>query len=304
MPGLGGGGGIPRPPQCGWYKRRLPILTPVPGGTGGVALGGGALPALVVRSSDARRISLQSRAVVVIGQRPGQPTTPPRPMPPLVARADWQRPGQAFRTPLIAAKINVAGGVLPPWVLRRDYQRGGLVYRAVPFLKEPPPPVAGSVLPPLVVRWDYRRAALIYLDRPLLAPPPAILDGRTWISFYSEARQLEWFSWQRKLTWSPDMATYLTKRSGETRQYAMDFSELPELTNGSLAGVSSVVSNVLTVGASNLTLSSPGLGSNGKTATVWISGGQAGASYQIAFTVTLAGGTVLEEFGYLLVEDE
>ncbi len=339
MPGLGGGG-APPPQIRGWYKRRLPLITPPPGGGGGTAtgvgsgvprsLGGGVFvgpgaltlphramvvltrlpspgpiqptvkPPRVVRS-DAYR-----NAVVWIGKPPPLAVPPPRPLPPLVARTDLRRNGSAFRTPLVAAKINVAGGVLPPWVVRRDYQRGGLVYRAVPFLKEPPPPVAGAVPRPLVVRWDYQRPALVYLERPLLAPPPPVLDGRTWISFYSEARQLGWFGWKRELTWEPDMATFLTKRTGETRQYAMDFSALPELTNGTLAGVSSVVSNVQTIGASNVTLTSPALGGNGKTATVWISGVQSGALYQIAFTVTVndAKPTVLEEFGYLLVEDE
>lgn len=320
----------------GWYKRRQPIIQPPPTGAGsqGVGLGGGAATStpLVVRSEDntARAVvvvspvprqtaSLPSAVawppkvvrweahrggLIVIGQRPGQRATPPRPIPPLVVRWDRRRPGKAFRTPLIAAKINVAGGVIVPWVFRRDYQRDGVVYRVLPFLKEPPPPIAGAVRQPLVIRWGHERSALVYLERPLLVPPPLILDGRTWISFYSEARQLEWFGWNRKLTWEPGMATFLTKRTGEARQYAMDFSALPELTNGNLSGVTSVVSNVQTIGASNVTLTSPALGSNGKTATVWISGGQSGAVYQIAFTVTVAGGTVLEEFGYLLVEDE
>ena len=65
-----------------------------------------------------------------------------------------------------------------------------------------------------------------------------------------------------------------------------------------------MTAQALTVGASNVTLASPALGSNGKTAVVWISGGVSGASYKITFTVTVAGGTVLEDFGYLLVEDE
>lgn len=86
--------------------------------------------------------------------------------------------------------------------------------------------------------------------------------------------------------------------------YTMDFSALPELQNATLSSVSSVTAKVLTVGASNVVLASPALGSDGKSATVWISGGVSGASYQIAFVVTIAGGTVLEDFGYLLVEDE
>jgi hypothetical protein len=257
-------------------------------------------PPRVVRSDSYRN------AVVWIGKRPAVPVGPPRPQPALVIRTDASRNASVFRTPLVAAKINVAGGVLTPWVLRRDYQRGGLVYRVAPFLKLPPPPVSGGVQPPLVLRSDYRRAGLVYILRPLLVPPPPILEGNTWISFYSEARQLEWFSWNRSLTWEPGMATYLTKRTAETRLYVMDFSELPELASGSLASVTSVVSTPLTVGAANLTIGTFAVGSNGKTATVWISGGDNGASYKIAFTVTVAGSgpTVLEEFGYLLVEDE
>lgn len=250
------------------------------------------------------RFDVRRSAVVVIGQRPGKAIAPPRPTPPLVVRFDRERPGLAFRTPLIAAKINVAGGVLKPWVWRRDYERSGLVYLDRPFLKTPPPSVAGSVPKPIVVRFDRSRPALVFLECPPLEAPVVYLEGRVWVLFYSEARGLVWHSWLRALTWEPGMATFLTKRTGETRQYAMDFSALPELSSASLAGISNVVSNVLTVGASNVTVSSPGISVSGKMATVWISGGQSGASYQIAFTVTVAGGTVLEEFGYLLVEDE
>lgn len=288
----------------GWYRRRQPIIQPPPTGAGtqGVGLGGNAATStpLVIRSPDKA-----ARAVVVVTEVPRQTVSPPSAVawPPKVVRGDahrgavvsiGQRPGQRATPPRL----------IPPWVIRRDYRRGGLTYRVLPFLKEPPPPVAGAVPQPLVIRWHHERSALVYLERPVLVPPLPILDGRTWISFYSEARQLKWYSWNRALTWEPTMATFLTKRTGETRQYAMDFSELPELTNGNLSGVTSVVSNVQTVGATNVTVTSPALGNNGKTATVWISGGQSGAVYQIAFTVTVAGGTVLEEFGYLLVEDE
>jgi hypothetical protein len=201
----------------------------------------------------------------------------------------------------------VAGGVVPPLVVRRDWRRGALVYRVLPPLKAPPPPVAGGVPVPFVRRWDFERAALVYAERPVqifrlaLMPPLALFDIRTW---YAEGRDNEWDSDPRTLKWSADVAAFLTKRSGETRQYAMDFSALPELQSGTLSGVTSVIASSPTVGASNVTLTNPALGGDGKSATVWIAGGVSGASYKITFTVTIAGGTVLEDFGYLLVEDE
>jgi len=308
LPRKAASGGVPRPLEAGWYKRRLPILTPLPGsgGTQTQGIGGAPAAARVVGPGGVDRAAGMGRALVVLSRVPRQTATAINRLviQPQVIRSDGRREGTVFRTPLIAAKINVAGGVLCPRVLRRDFERGALVFSERPFLKLPPPPVAGSVCNPLVIRFDCERSALVFVVRPLLAPPPLVLEGTTWISFYSEVRNLVWYNWDRLSVWEPGMATYLTKRSGETRQYTMDFSELPELASGYLAGVSSVVSNVLTIDASNLTLSSPAVGANGKMATVWISGGQPGASYQIAFTVTMAGGTVLEEFGYLLVEDE
>lgn len=301
----GGGGGVPRPQQCGWYKRRLPLIAPLPAGSGTQTGGiGGGPAALVVPSGNAERLLRTRRAIVVIGQRPGKAATPPCPEPARVVRSDTRREGRVFRTPLIAAKINVAGGVIRPWVLRRDFRREALVYRVRPFLKAPPPPVAGNVPSPFVVRFDRTRKALVFFVLPPLEAPVVFLDKTTWISWPSEARGIEWVALDRLLVWKPDMTNFLTKHSAETRQYTMDFSQLPELSSNSITSVTSVASNVLTVGASNVSLSGPAVGSNGKTATVWISGGQSGANYQIVFTVTVAGGTVLEEFGYLLVEDE
>jgi hypothetical protein len=159
----------------------------------------------------------------------------------------------------------------------------------------------------VVRRWDFERAGLVYAERllyrslPVLVPPPVLFDIDTW---EAEGRGNEWDSDNRTFKWSADVAEFLTKRSGETRNYTMDFSALPELQSGTLSGLTSVTATALTVGAANVTLGSSALGSDGKSATVWISAGVSGASYKITFTVTVAGGTVLEDFGYLLVEDE
>lgn len=333
----GAAGGVPSPRQYGWYKRRLPALSPLPGGSSGtqrVGTGGPVLAA-VVRSPSlpqsrayvvASRVPRQGTAIlervvpspliirterrtepfVVVGPRLGPLTKLPRPLLPWVYRADAWRSGLVYRSlpAFPRVRINVAGGVLLPWVIRGDYIRGGLVYRDEPFLKTPPPPTPGMIRNPLVFRWDHRSPARIFWEWMPYAPPSAVLEGRTWIAWKSETRGILWNAESRGLTWEPDVTNFLTKHSGETRQYAMDFSQLPELTNGSLAGVSSVTSNGLTLGANNVALSNPAVDSSGKKATVWISSGQSGASYQIVFTVTVAGGTVLEEFGYLLVEDE
>jgi hypothetical protein len=271
--GGGATGGVPRPNPFGWYKRRIPILTPLPmpGNPGVVA--GAPPPVLVVNPA-----RLPRRGYMAGGKVP------------------------------LAAKLNIAGGVIVPWVARRDYERAGRVDWMRPFLKAPPPPVPGGVPASWMRRWDFERAGLFYRERnlfvvPLVVPPPSpsLVDGSTW---YAKTRGTVLNILLRSLTWRAAVATFLTKRTGETRQYAMDFSALPELQSANLSGVSSVVATPLTVGSSNVTLTNPALGTNGKTAVVWISGGTAGASYKIAFTVTVAGGTVLEDFGYLLVEDE
>jgi hypothetical protein len=275
--GVGNGalGGVPRPNQFGWYKRRLPVLTPMP------------MP------SNPGVVPLLPPAVLVVQQ----------------SRRIKSNRGAFFKPTLLRPPVvNVAGGVIRPWVARKDYERGGKFYPAIPVLKTSPPPVAGGVPPSWVRRWDFERAGLFYRERnffvvPLVVPPPppTLVDGAIW---YAPGRDNEWDSDHRLITWSADVATFLTKRSGETRLYAMDFSALPELQNANLAGVASVTATPLTVGASNVTLTNPALGSNGKTAVVWIAGGVSGASYKITFTVTVAGGTTLEDFGYLLVEDE
>lgn len=269
MPSGGAGttGDLMKPNQWGWYKRRLPIITDVPWASGG---GGG------------------SNAVALLA-------------PLVVSPARKSQRGSVFggRMP-IAGRINIAGGVLRPWVIRSDYKRNGRVFQVRPVLKAPPPPVAGGVPAPWVVRRHYQRAGRVFAVRPPLTVPSAAV-GTVW---YAPDRGNVWYSLFRALIWEAPVATTLTKRSGETRQYTMDFSALPELQSASLAGVASVVSTVLTVGANNVTLTNPAVGSNGKTATITLSGGTPGATYQIAFTVNLTGGIVLEDFGYLLVEDE
>lgn len=251
----------------GWFKRRQPVFVPLPLP--------GAISPLVVRN-------------------------------PIVFRQGRGRNGSFFKPAQIPAKVNIPGGVIRPWVVRRDQSRRGAFYGA-PFLLIASPHTAGSVPPVFVRRWDFERAGkfyregLLYKQAVVPPPSPALVDGSIW---YAVNRGNVWDVLLRSLSWSADVATFLTKRTGETRLYAMDFSALPELQSANLSGVSSVTATPLTVGASNVTLNSPALGSNGKTAVVWISGGVSGASYQITFTVTVAGGTVLEDFGYLLVEDE
>jgi len=219
---------------------------------------------------------------------------------------DRTRGGSFFKPAQIPAKVNIPGGVIGPWVVRRDQTRRGALYRP-PFLLIATPHLAGGAPLPLMRRWDFEGAGRLYHERllykQLVVPPPfvALVDGSIWYALF---RGNIWDVSPRALTWSADMATFLTKRTGENRLYAMDFSALPELQAANLSGVTSVTATALTVGASNVTLASPALGSNGKTAVVWISGGVSGASYKITFTVTVAGGTVLEDFGYLLVEDE
>lgn len=301
--GAGVTGTVPKPNPYGWYKRRLPVLSALPWANGG---GGGGASALLIPLV----VSVPhkpSRGFLVGGRVPLPGKIGPRPMRPWVIRSDSRRNGSVFRSKLIAAKLNIAGGVLRPWVIRRDYERGGRVFPDRPPLKAPPLPVAGGIIRALLQRWDFERAGLAYAERPIYlfrlaqAPPAVLFDLRTW---YAQGRDNEWDSDARFLQWSADVAAFLTKRSGETRQYTMDFSALPELQNANLASVSSVTASALTVGASNVTLGVSALGSDGKSATVWISGGVSGASYKITFTVTIAGGTVLEDFGYLLVEDE
>lgn len=109
------------------------------------------------------------------------------------------------------------------------------------------------------------------------------------------------------LTWSSTTGlNQLFKRSTETRQFTMDFSQEPEIVAGAiLSGAPAVTANAITAGAAPLTLSSVGLSSSDKQIQVAIAGGTPGTLYQVVFTCpTNVGGAVLTGIGYLTIDDQ
>lgn len=181
--------GVPKIPVRSWYKRRLPIITPIPSGPLSLlppphqpiisraraffrravsiitpiprqppaAPSGKSLPPIISRPPNKPQPGRVFRNTV-----PAPKFTPPLVLPPIVSRPpNKPQPGRVyFARKLQPATANVAGKLLPPLVVRvaRKLFGGSAWIGKVPAI--PPAPVGGKVFPPIVAFRTTDRPAI------------------------------------------------------------------------------------------------------------------------------------------------
>ena len=97
----------------------------------------------------------------------------------------------------------------------------------------------------------------------------------------------------------------LCKQPAEKRKFSMEFSSLLG-TGEIISSISSIASETIDGGTSNLTITLPSIIDGSATdsiVTLWIEGGTAGLRYRIEILVNTSGGQILQGDGLLKVTD-
>ena len=243
-----------------------------------------------------------------------RPQPPGECLPPGVYYASNTRFGGEAFAPATTPKARTQqpqGECLPPGLFRQvNTAFGGEVFAPVGLPKKPTPQPAGECLPPGLFRQVNTAFGGADAVGPLVTRrprgqqqpageclPPGLFGTviitalKTVGSWMCGGLSRGWLAGGMKRTWyyGGPMASVLVnntlqKATGDTVRFGLDLGDLPEIVTGGQTILSVAVTSL----PAGLTIGTPGIDAGGYSVSAVFSGGTAGVSYDVAWTVTLS----------------